>query len=51
MSVVPFLWSKEAHDDLAATSRRAVPMMELLGLNEDFCNQMGLPEPGFLGVV
>lgn len=51
MSVVPFLWSKEAHDDLAATSRRAVPLIELLGLNEDFCKQMGLAEPGFLGVV
>ncbi|TCO48955.1 DUF2625 family protein [Actinocrispum wychmicini] len=51
MSVVPFLWSKEAHDDLAATSRRPVPMAELLGLNETFCTQMGLPTPGFLGVV
>ncbi|MEU6974119.1 DUF2625 domain-containing protein [Kitasatospora aureofaciens] len=51
ISVFPFLWSKEAHADLAATSRRPVPMAELLGLNRDFCAQMGLPAPGFLGSV
>jgi hypothetical protein len=51
MSVVPYLWSKEAHDDLAATSRRAVPMAELLGLNETFSTHLGTPPPGFLGVV
>ncbi|MCN9244524.1 DUF2625 family protein [Streptomyces sp. RY43-2] len=51
ISVFPFLWSKESQADLAATSRKPVPMAELLGLNGDFCAQMGLPGPGFLGSV
>ena len=51
ISVFPFLWSKEARADLAATSRKPVPMTELLGLSQDFCTQMGLPAPGFLGSV
>ncbi|WP_328720082.1 DUF2625 domain-containing protein [Streptomyces sp. NBC_00247] len=50
-SVYPFLWSKEAHDDLAATSRRAVPMREVLGVAADFARQMGPADPGFLGRV
>lgn len=49
ISVFPFLWSEEAHADLAATSRKAVPMAELLGLRRDFCAQMEIPAPGFLG--
>ncbi|HEY9474784.1 MAG TPA: DUF2625 family protein [Mycobacteriales bacterium] len=48
-SVVPFLWTAEAQRDLAATSRRAVPMTELLGLSSHFCRQLGLPVPGFRG--
>ncbi|GAB3880019.1 DUF2625 domain-containing protein [Kibdelosporangium lantanae] len=51
MSVIPYLWSKEAHDNLAATSRKAVPMAELLSLNETMCAQLGLPAPGFTGTV
>jgi hypothetical protein len=51
MSVIPYLWSKEAHDDLAATSRKAVPFTDLLRLNETFCTQMGLRPPGFQGTV
>ncbi|MFD6420797.1 DUF2625 family protein [Streptomyces sp. NPDC060198] len=50
-SVFPFLWSKEARDDLAATSRRAVPMREVLGVAADFARQMGPADPGFLGRV
>ncbi|WP_233507896.1 DUF2625 family protein [Spongiactinospora gelatinilytica] len=49
IAVHPFLWSKEAHTDLPSTSRRAVPMSELLRLNIDFCRKLGLKSPGFLG--
>lgn len=49
ISVYPFLWTAEAQRDLIATSRRAVPMAELLGVCGDLCRQLGLPEPGFLG--
>ncbi|MDX6762901.1 MULTISPECIES: DUF2625 domain-containing protein [Streptomyces] len=51
LSVYPFLWSKEAHADLAATSRRPVPMREVLGVAGDFARQMGPSDPGFLGDV
>jgi Protein of unknown function DUF2625 len=51
ISVVPFLWSKEAQQDLAATSRRPVPLRELLGLHGEFCRQVGGDNPGFLGSV
>ncbi|MEV4252968.1 DUF2625 family protein [Spirillospora sp. NPDC049652] len=49
LSVVPFLWTKEARRDLSATSRRAVPMREVLGLAADTSRQRGLTDPGFLG--
>ena len=51
ISVYPFLWSEEAHADLTATSRRAVPMREVLGVAADFARQMGPADPGFLGDV
>jgi hypothetical protein len=51
ISVFPFLWTEEAHADLAATSRRAVPMREILGVAADFARQMGPADPGFLGEV
>ncbi|MET0235452.1 MAG: DUF2625 family protein [Kibdelosporangium sp.] len=51
IAVYPFLWSEEAHADLEATTRSAVPMAELLGLHTDFCAQLGLAAPGFLGSV
>jgi Protein of unknown function DUF2625 len=47
----PPLWSNEAHADLAAASRKAVPMRELLGVAADFAGQMGPADPGFLGTV
>jgi hypothetical protein len=49
IAVYPFLWSDEAHDDLAATTRRPVPMSELLGVAADFARQLGPADPGFLG--
>ncbi|HEY3870464.1 MAG TPA: DUF2625 family protein [Actinocrinis sp.] len=49
ISVIPWLWSEEAQENLAATSRRAVPMGELLGIAGDFARQMGPADPGFLG--
>ncbi|MFF4575529.1 DUF2625 domain-containing protein [Streptomyces sp. NPDC001410] len=51
ITVYPFLWSKEAQDDLAATTRRAVAMREVLGVAADFARQLGPADPGFLGEV
>ncbi|MGW0672360.1 DUF2625 family protein [Streptomyces sp. NPDC002746] len=51
LSFFPPLWSAEAREDLSATSRRAVPMAELLGLYRDTCVQFDGGDPGFLGVV
>lgn len=47
----PPLWSKEARADLAATSRKAVAMREVLGVAGDFARQMGFADPGPLGAV
>ncbi|MFJ5228935.1 DUF2625 domain-containing protein [Kitasatospora sp. NPDC088391] len=51
ISTYPFLWSEEAAADLSTTSRRAVPMREVLGLAADFARQTGASVPGFLGLV
>jgi hypothetical protein len=51
ITVFPPLWSKEAHENLAATGRRAVPMCEVLGVAADFARQMGPADPGFLGAA
>ncbi|WP_055589018.1 DUF2625 family protein [Streptacidiphilus griseoplanus] len=51
ITVFPFLWSEEAHADLAATRRAAVPMRQILGIAADFADQLGGPGPGFLGEV
>lgn len=51
ISVYPFPRSAEARADLAATSRRAVPMCEILGVAADFARQMGPADPGLLGDV
>ncbi|MFE7040031.1 hypothetical protein P6B95_41940 [Streptomyces atratus] len=45
------MWSAEARQDIAATSRRAVPMTELLGIAQDSIRQFDGADPGFLGVV
>lgn len=50
LSFFPPLWSAEAHQRLLATSRRAVPMAELLGLSRDSCLLDGV-DPEFLGVA
>ncbi|MCC9310793.1 DUF2625 domain-containing protein [Kitasatospora sp. RB6PN24] len=49
IAVYPFLWSEEAHADLAGTTRRPVPMSELLGIAADFARRLGPADPGFLG--
>jgi hypothetical protein len=49
IAVYPFLWSKEAQSNLAATSRRPVPVSELVGISAEFAAQAGLASPGFLG--
>ncbi|MET8687343.1 DUF2625 domain-containing protein [Streptomyces sp. NPDC004732] len=51
LSFSPPLWSAEARQDLSATSRRAVPMAELLGLSRDSRLQFDGADPGFLGVA
>jgi len=49
LSLFPPLWSAEARQDISATSRRAVPMKELLGVARDACRQFDGADPGFLG--
>ncbi|MEU7372449.1 DUF2625 family protein [Streptomyces albidoflavus] len=51
IAVHPFLWSEEAHADLAVTSRRPVPMREVLGVATDAARRTGTGEAGFLGAV
>ncbi|MFD0369687.1 DUF2625 domain-containing protein [Streptomyces sp. NPDC127114] len=51
LSLFPPLWSTEARQDLSATSRRAAPMTELLGVARDSCRQFDGVDPGFLGAV
>ncbi|MEU5535788.1 DUF2625 domain-containing protein [Streptomyces sp. NPDC020362] len=51
ITVYPFLWSANARDNLAATSRKAVPMREVLGVAADFARQAGPADPGHLGDV
>ncbi|WP_129309131.1 DUF2625 domain-containing protein [Streptomyces sp. L2] len=51
LTVYPPLWSAEARQDVAATSRRAVSMREILGVARDTCRQFDGVDPGFLGVA
>ncbi|MFJ6783413.1 DUF2625 family protein [Streptomyces yangpuensis] len=51
LSFFPPLWSAEARRDLSATSRRAVPMAELLGLGRESCLRLDGTDPGFLGAA
>jgi hypothetical protein len=39
ITVYPFLWSHEAHQDLAGTSRRPAPMAGLFSLKAEFAAQ------------
>ncbi|MCD0486287.1 DUF2625 domain-containing protein [Streptacidiphilus sp. ASG 303] len=43
LSFFPPLWSAQGRHDLAATSRRAVPMAELLGVSRDWQGPAGIP--------
>ncbi|MEU0561335.1 DUF2625 family protein [Dactylosporangium sp. NPDC006015] len=36
ITVYPFLWSREAHEDLAATTRGPAPIVELFSLQDEF---------------
>lgn len=47
----PPLWSVEGRGDVAAASRRAVPMREVLGVAVGTARQLGWTDPGFLGQV
>lgn len=49
ISFFPFLWSAEAQEDIAATTRKPVSMNELLEMHHIFCEQMDVGDPGFLG--
>lgn len=40
MSVIPFLWTSHAQRDLAATSRRPVPLRELSELQDRFARTL-----------
>ncbi|GHH74910.1 DUF2625 family protein [Promicromonospora soli] len=49
LNFFPPLWSKEAHEDLNATSRAAVPMAELVGLARATAAQIDGADLGPLG--
>ncbi|MER7949002.1 DUF2625 domain-containing protein [Streptomyces sp. NPDC096079] len=49
LSLYPPLWSAEAHQDLAATSRAVVPLEELLGIGRETAVRFDGADPGFLG--
>jgi hypothetical protein len=51
ITVYPFLWSQEAQEDMAATSRKAVPMDQILAMHAASCEQLGLAPAGELGTV
>ncbi|MFZ4181568.1 DUF2625 domain-containing protein [Streptomyces pseudogriseolus] len=51
LSFFPPLWSAEARQDLSTTSRRAVPMAEVLSLSRTSCLQVDGADPGFLGAA
>jgi hypothetical protein len=49
LSIVPFIWTTEAQERLAETSRRPVLLHELHSLGADVSRRLGQPDPGFLG--
>ncbi|MFD8210617.1 DUF2625 domain-containing protein [Streptomyces sp. NPDC059695] len=49
LSFYPPLWSVEAHQDLAGTSRAVVPLAELLGFGRETALGLDGTDPGFLG--
>lgn len=42
ITVYPFLWSREAHQNLAATTRRPAPMTELFTLQDEFAARFAM---------
>ncbi|MFD4527648.1 DUF2625 family protein [Streptomyces sp. NPDC058470] len=51
LSVFPFLWSADARRDLSATSRRPVPLAEILDLHRSSAFKLDSVDPGFFGEV
>jgi Protein of unknown function DUF2625 len=51
ISVFPFLWSQEAQQDMAATTRSPIPIEQLLDMHAASCAQFGLDDSGELGFV
>ncbi|MCP2283444.1 Protein of unknown function DUF2625 [Promicromonospora umidemergens] len=49
LNFFPPLWTKEAHEDLGATSRAVVPMAELVGLARSTAAQIDGTDLGPLG--
>jgi hypothetical protein len=49
IAVYPFLWSREAQEDMAATTRKAVPLDQILSTHAESCEPLGLARPGELG--
>jgi hypothetical protein len=49
IAVYPFLWSREAHHDLAGTTRRPAPVDELFSLHDEFAGRFAA-EPGTTAV-
>lgn len=49
IAVYPFLWSEEAQQDMAATTRKPVPLNQILGMHAACCDQLGFAKPGELG--
>lgn len=51
ITVYPFLWSQEAQEDMAATTRKPAPLHQILDMHAAMCDQLGLAAPGELGTV
>jgi hypothetical protein len=49
ISVDPFLWTEQAQGDMSSTTRRAVPMEQLMETHKVLCAQLSFDDPGFLG--
>jgi hypothetical protein len=49
ISVFPCLWSQEAQQDMAATTRSAVALEQILDMHAGSCTALDLDDPGELG--
>ncbi|MGX7673836.1 DUF2625 family protein [Plantactinospora sp. DSM 117369] len=51
ITVYPFLWSREAHQDLAGTTRGPAPMAELFSLQDEFAARFAAePDTGTMDI-